>query len=59
MSTNESHELLKAVDAQTTEQELIEVYKTWSQTYDKVSSKKYIIIHVIRNYIFTFGVIPS
>jgi hypothetical protein len=43
MSTKESHELLKAVDAQTTEQELIEVYKTWSQTYDKVSSKKYII----------------
>ena len=59
MSTKESHELLKAVDAQTTDQELIEVYKTWSQTYDKVSSKKYIIIHVIRNYIFTFGVIPS
>jgi hypothetical protein len=44
MSTEESHQHLKAIDAQTTEQELVEIYKTWSETYDKVRkpSKEYI-----------------
>ena len=36
MSTKESHHRVKAIDAQTTEDELIEIYKTWSETYDKV-----------------------
>ena len=36
MSTKESHAHLKEIDAQTTEQELVEIYKTWSETYDQV-----------------------
>ena len=35
MSTEESHQHLKAIDAQTSEQELIEIYKSWSETYDQ------------------------
>ena len=37
--TAESHSHLKAIDADTSEEDLIEIYRTWSKTYDKVSAK--------------------
>lgn len=36
MSTEESHQHLKDIGAQTTKEDLIEIYKSWSNTYDKV-----------------------
>ncbi|XP_028396618.1 methyltransferase-like protein 27 [Dendronephthya gigantea] len=35
MSTKESHERVKAINAQTTEEELIQIYSSWSETYDQ------------------------